>query len=70
MIGVDSGTHIGHYKMLSQLLNKKEKIKINDMFLFSLFIITILGVWFVLKLKKTTGSDHPFEKLFGKKNDR
>jgi len=56
--------------MLSQLLNKKEKIKINNMFLFSLFIITILGVWFVLKLKKTTGSDHPFEKLFGKKNDK
>ena len=40
------------------------------MFLFSLFIITILGVGFVFKAKKITGSDHPFEKLFGKKNDR
>jgi hypothetical protein len=37
------------------------------MTLLILFMVIILGVGFISKIKKITGSDHPFEKLFGKK---
>jgi hypothetical protein len=37
---------------------------------FILFFVLIIGVGFVSKSKKITGSDHPFEKIFKNKDDR
>jgi len=40
------------------------------MILLFLFFIVILGIGFVLRAKKITGTDHPFQKIFRNKNDR